>query len=100
MPSDAGNRAVELSQLVRELSQAAAAVRRNTMQLKSSIYGQEPPQPAEGKNLDRDLSIMQMLSSVLRDLSDANDRLAFMRDSCNLGMAGGQIETSQTRQFA
>lgn len=80
---------IELSDLLRELEQGSAAVRRNAVQVKDALYGSSPENSVD-KSLNDSNSAIGVIRQALHEISRANDELIFLRDSCNLAMKGGQ----------
>lgn len=74
---------VEMSDLLRELEQGAAAVRRNAVHVKDAIYG-SGPEPGSDQNKIQEGTAVAVLRQALHDISRANDELVYLRDSCNM----------------
>ena len=87
----------DLSQLVKEIGEASRAVMRNSIQLKDTIYGPEPATPDGGPK--EPPNIVAVLSRALRDLGLANDKLVFMRDSCNIGLVESATNAATARSY-
>jgi len=80
---------IEMSDLLRELEQGSAAVRRNAVQVRDALYGSTPDSQLDKNQHDSNTAI-GVLRQALHEISRANDELVFLRDSCNLAMKGAQ----------
>ncbi len=87
----------ELSELLRELEQGSAAVLRNTVNVKGSLYG-SVPEVNEKEPMHDTSTAVGVLKVALRNISKANDDLVFLRDSCNLNLKGVGGATSAEEQ--
>ncbi|HEY3768144.1 MAG TPA: hypothetical protein VGN44_05685 [Candidatus Angelobacter sp.] len=78
----------ELSDLLRELEQGSAAILRNTINVKRSLYGSVPASEANKAMMHDSSTAVGVLRKALNDIGHANDDLVFLRDSCDLNLKG------------